>query len=99
MRTTFGTIEHDEYGTTIRATRAQLYEWSHRPGNFWPCATMRIGGWAAFDARGNLVELSPGWTRADIDGHELSAWADDVRAWEQEVLESCRVGREGTSHV
>lgn len=83
-RTPYGTIETSAHETIIKATRDQLFRWANRPGHRWPCSTLADapGGWACFDMRGDLVDLSPGWASADLDGHELSAWESDVRAWE-----------------
>jgi hypothetical protein len=81
METPWGTITPIGDETEISATFVQLDYWANRPGREWPCSTMRRPGWARFASNGDLVGLSPIWYRSDIDGAELTAWADDVRKY------------------
>jgi len=79
--TPYGTVHTHGASVRISATRDQLWTWAHRTGSSWPCSTLLElpGGWAVFEANGDLVDLSPGWSRADIDGVEFSAWEEDTR--------------------
>lgn len=78
-KTPFGRVREMGCEWDISATRDQLYEWAHRPGAAWPCATMRRGIWARFTNRqgalGDLVDTNAG---ENVDGNEFSAWAEDV---------------------
>lgn len=90
MRTPYGTVKRDPYGTvTLAASREQLTRWARRPGESWPCSDLAglRSLWAQFDSRGDLVDIShPG--AEDIAGHEFDAWADDVRAFLPEEVTS-----------
>jgi hypothetical protein len=87
--TPYGTITTDDYGCDCRieATGDQLYDWAHRPGAHWPCATLthyaRVI--AELADNGDLVHLAAYLPRekyaedeADIMGDELTAWINDV---------------------
>lgn len=81
MKTPFGKLDKVGCEWSVRATRDELYEWAHRPGASWPCATLRRGVWARFNddngALGDLVDTNAG---ENVDGNEFSAWACDVFA-------------------
>jgi hypothetical protein len=79
VATPFGTVSHDDYGTTIHASDSQLWDWSHRPGSAWPCSYLddceQVS--ATFDRRGDLVDIEhPGVE--DIPCDEFNAWSSDV---------------------
>jgi hypothetical protein len=64
-------------GFTVRMTAAELDEFAAR----WPCYDgPACAGWAAFTSDGDLIELSAGWNRPEMDGGALSAIIDDMKA-------------------
>jgi hypothetical protein len=81
VQTPWGTIIAIGCETRISATDSQLYDWAHRLGNSWPCATLQRGGWATFASNGDLVAMSASWHWSELDGAELNAWANDVKAY------------------
>lgn len=74
-------IEQSEYGTKMWASTNDTYDWAERPGNRWPCSTIR--GRSLFiehDRNGDLVDLviNGGKGSQDVDGHELNAFIEDA---------------------
>ena len=57
----------------IRITNQSLDQWRQA----WPCSTLTTG-WVEIDDRnGDLVDLGGKLAKADVDGHELTAYCDD----------------------
>lgn len=57
----------------IRITNQSLDQWRQS----WRCSTLTTG-WVEIDDRnGDLVDLGGKLARADVDGHELTAYCDD----------------------
>lgn len=83
MKTPYGTVTRDAYGTvTMHATRDQLSRWARRPGESWPggiLESLRSLG-ATFARNGDLVAVHHAGAE-DLDATEFTAWADDVRAF------------------
>ena len=67
-----------ETGKTVKiwASRDDTYWWAH---NNWPCSTIKDKSIFAEYYNGDLVDLLVnGKYGADIDGHELNAFIDDI---------------------
>jgi len=86
VETDYGTVTIHENTVCVSAEDGQLYAWANRPGNSWPCSTLRdfdkLAAW--FDSNG-LCELqgfdsdAPDvYDTEGIDGNELSAYCADV---------------------
>ena len=61
--------------TTVCITSRKLDDWR----KVWPCSSLTTG-YAVFASNGDLVDLGGKLAHADVDGHELTAFCDDVKA-------------------
>lgn len=67
-----------EHGTNLWLSAADTYEWANRPGESWPCS--QVAGkrlFAAFDSRGDLVDMAINGRVKDIDANEFNAITSD----------------------
>lgn len=74
-------VQSNEWGTKIKASGNDTYDWAHRAGDAWPCSD--LSGKRVFvelDRNGDLVDLviNSGKECQDVAGHELNAFIEDV---------------------
>ena len=79
-KTTFGTVERDEYGTTLRASGDVLADWAHRGDCRWPCSELANLEWiqVEFDMRGDLVDIASNLRDCELSADELNAWTSET---------------------
>jgi hypothetical protein len=71
-------VQHGEHGTSLWLSAQDTDDWARGEaqwgGGRWPCSQLRGKRlFAAFDSRGNLVDLAVNGRSADVDGGEFNA--------------------------
>jgi hypothetical protein len=65
----------NDNGLSVSVSKTDLYEWQHKPGKVWPCATIRKPFWAVFNYEGDLEDTN---LPEGADARELAALIDDL---------------------
>ncbi|MFH2076400.1 MAG: hypothetical protein ABIJ57_13825 [Pseudomonadota bacterium] len=72
-------VQSSEWGTKIKASENDTYDWAHRSGCSWPCS--ELSGKRVFvelDSKGDLVDLVINGKMGDVAAHELNAFIEDA---------------------